>query len=753
VTACLLLLLASPGSEFAGALRSQPDAVVAEKLEAAVEASPRDPRVAKLVVAVLQSDRGEPLQWKAALAVGRLQVPPFRWIDPDRDYSHRTWEALCSSLLRHEKGADYLFEHCIDPNTDVRRTKRARAALLALASAPRPDARRRHEYVRILLSQFQSFPFHVEEDYDWVADVRGQKRGFRQKMRRHWEYWADLRPIVQRLLRRFTADPVTGELARDVDSGFQVANLERMKVWNGRHKERPHSPWIDPEGEGPPRTALREIREPGREFRLRWVAPWTAYWPLRAPLMPTQKDPLAPRRKELRETVLGPVMREGMKDPDWRVRGMAAIGLGRVGGGGDELWRALDREQDERVREAIAYALLLMREPSFLERWRARADLGGENPQVRALSILALGTLGDIGFLRKREDASPELAGCTLAGIGMAGDAADSKALTDIVVARSCPPGVRGAAAAALVFVGAADDMPRLVHAIRAEGDPVRRAAAAHALAGVVGPDDHTAIRAMAQSLLEPKGRFGGHRVELAFALAGIGGKHASAQVRRALQECLGDTTRAAELGSYLLALAGCDEEPLPNLFSKMRHEWDAAAAALGMAAAGLRKEAPAIRERLADAKRVYIPSALEAAGRLGDRGSLDAVRKLLREGTRDRVVAAGAVALARLRGAEAGPELLELWPRAEERAEFAGLAGAFGIAGPKGSEKGLFSISKTGRPVERAFALNALAAMASPGDAVGRRMREAFFVYDAPRTVTRLAQFGDSFFLAASDE
>ncbi|MHC4850299.1 MAG: hypothetical protein ACYTEG_17885, partial [Planctomycetota bacterium] len=65
---------------------------------------------------------------------------------------------------------------------------------------------------------------------------------------------------------------------------------------------------------------------------------------------------------------------------------MAAIGLGRIGGAGKELLAALDREQDERVREAIAYGLLLMRNKELRDGWRARADDTAENPQVRALA-------------------------------------------------------------------------------------------------------------------------------------------------------------------------------------------------------------------------------------------------------------------------------------------------------------------------------------------------------------------------------
>ncbi|MHC4849420.1 MAG: HEAT repeat domain-containing protein, partial [Planctomycetota bacterium] len=410
-------------------------------------------QIAQLVLQVLHRRREE-VQWEAACALGELRASVFPLarraierglLEEDDPSSVRVWEATCCSLLRLDlnRATRFLVEEVIDPNTDEASWRRTRTALLALAAAPRPTAEIRHQAVKDLLARFQSFPFHVEEPYDWVAGFRGVRRSLRRQLAKHGVYWADMRPRVQRVLLRFAADPITGALPRDVDDGTQIEILERLKVWNGRHKNRKQSPWINPKGKPLPRTTLREIREPGRGLYLKFTAPWTVYWPLLAPPMPKQKDPAAPKRQELREKVLGPLLRAGLGDADWRVRGMAAIGLGRIGGAGKELLAALDREQDERVREAIAYGLLLMRNKDLRDAWRARADDAAENPQVRALALLALGCLGDIDFLRKRKDGDAELAGCTLAAIGMAGDKADSHRLTEVVLAKKCAPGVR----------------------------------------------------------------------------------------------------------------------------------------------------------------------------------------------------------------------------------------------------------------------------------------------------------------------
>jgi hypothetical protein len=358
-------------------------------------------QIAPLVLQLLHR-RSEKVQWQAARALGGLDPAAFPiarkaiargLLEEDEPSSIRVWEATCVSLLRLNlnDGVKFLVEEIIDPNTDDASWRRTRAALLALAAAPRPSAERRHESVKDLLARFQSFPFHVEEPYDWVAGFRSVRRSLKRQLAKHGVYWADMRPRVQRVLLRFCADPITGALPRDVDDGTQIEILERLKVWNGRHKNRNQSPWIDPKGKPLPRTTLREIREPGRGLYLQFTAPWTVYWPLLAPPMPKQKDPLAPKRQELREKLLGPVLRARLGDPDWPVRGMAAIGLGRIGGAGKELLAALDREQDERVREAIAYGLLLMRSKELRDGWRARADDAAENPQVRAIALLALG--------------------------------------------------------------------------------------------------------------------------------------------------------------------------------------------------------------------------------------------------------------------------------------------------------------------------------------------------------------------------
>ncbi|MHC4941013.1 MAG: HEAT repeat domain-containing protein [Planctomycetota bacterium] len=745
--------------------RKASDAALIAALDILVEAerklTPDDKKTRKLItqsVLRLMQTKREPVQWETARALGRLHPSNFRLVAraitrgllAQDEVSVRIWEAVCSSLLRLdlEQGTVFLIEEVIDPNTDEPRWRRTRAAIMALAASPRPSAKTRHEAVKDLLARFQSFPFHVEEDADWVAGFRNVKRSFKRSLARHGLYWADMRARVQRVLLRYCADPLSGALPRDVDTGAQVEILERLKVWNGRHKNRKQPPWVDPKAPLP-RTAYREIREPGRALYLRFAAPWTVYWPMLAPPMP--KDKLEKERKALRENVLPPVMRTGMSDSDWRVRGMAAIGLGRIGGGDKELWGALDREKDERVREAIAYALLLTPNKELVNGWRDRADDVGENPQVRALALLALGCLGDIEFLRKRKDTHPELLGCTIAAIGIAGAKADSHRLTGILLAKTCPPGVRGAAAAAMVRVGDPADTGPLLDALRRTKDPLRQAALAHALAGTVRSDDTKQIRSLARLFLQPKGTYGGHRVEAALALARIGGPDAAAMLREGAKMCSKNTKRAAEYGTMLFALATCEPQLLAGHFDEAKAEWDAAAAALAMAQAGVRTHTAVIRTRMKDASRIYIPSAIEALGRLDDAASLAVIEKQLVESPRDRVIASGAVALARLRGAKA--QLLPVWKRAEDRAEFAGLAVAFGIAGPGGEEKELLRIANEGRAMERAFALCALAAMATPSQAIARRVQDAFFAYDAPRTVTRLSRFGNSFFLAQTDE
>ena len=76
-------------------------------------------------------------------------------------------------------------------------------------------------------------------------------------------------------------------------------------------------------------------------------------------------------------------------------------------------------------------------------------------------------------------------------------------------------------------------------------------------------------------------------------------------------------------------------------------------------------RQRAAIRNRIGSAHRVYIPTAFDALGRLRNAGSLGTLRHHLLVGPRDRILPAGSIALARLRGGEAGDELLLLWDRA----------------------------------------------------------------------------------------
>lgn len=730
----------------------------------------------------------EPVQWRAARAL-RWMVPGDAATihkaverglckDAKYDISARVWEALCDSLLRQNPDRGYLFvvERLVHPDNDLRATLRTHAALVALAAAPLPNAKIRHVTVKRFLAVFQSYPFHVEEDYDYVGDFRNIKRGFKQKLARHGHYWAEIRPLVLRMLRRLTADPVTGELVRGVHTDFEIESLEQFKVWNGRNKLRPIAQWTKEPGEPTPRTMLRPARMPVREFGLRWTMPWTDRWP-QLVAERDRDDELLAKRKAMRETTLQPLLQAALVDADPEVRGMAAIVLGRIRApkATATLRERLTKETDENVREAVAFGLLYVADAKLRDWWRSVVQDDTENPQVRAIGVLALAFLGDAAFLRMHfaDDAKPwssdrrietELRASAIAGITIAGAPADAPLLFSLLLAKRAPSAEFGAAAAALASHATAIEADPLLMLLRGARvrtrKPARTAAIAHALGGALQPGDAKRLRKAAHVFLQNGGKFAAHRTEVALSLGRIGGPIAFELLAKGYEGCRKDGDRSAETGYFLLAMAMTGDRRAPDqlaaAFAELPHEFDASACALALARSRALRHAPLISARLDSATRGYVPYSIEALGRLGDVAALPAIRARIESDPRDQALGAGGIAIARIRGDKAGSEILPLWVRAGDRREYDALARAFGIAGPDGSEMalmGMLTDRKTRSARERAYALAALGRMASPDERIATRLRAAYFAYGAPRALTRLARFGDSFFLAATDE
>jgi len=288
----------------------------------------------------ITSEADEPVRWFSARSLRHFGPDSLddieRWLERgflrerSLGYSHRFLEALCESILRVDPVAGYRFllESFVQPNVDVPSTRRTHAALLAMYAAPLPKVAVRREAIKRVLAQFQQFPFHIEEDYDYVADHRNLKSIFRKKMARHAQYWAEIRPLVEQLLRRLTAHPVTGELAKDVDSGLECETLPRFKVWNGRMKSKPIAQWRLEPGAPQPRTTVRYVRPYAQGFYLRWTVPWTTYWHLDAAR--PARDLLTAEREKLAKKVMPRLLLAGLSDPLPEVRAMAAIGIGRL---------------------------------------------------------------------------------------------------------------------------------------------------------------------------------------------------------------------------------------------------------------------------------------------------------------------------------------------------------------------------------------------------------------------------------------
>ena len=724
----------------------------------------------------------EPVAYRAARAVRWLEPAARRELHttierklfdtPPYGVSYPTWEALCDSILLQDPVAGYTFlvEEVVHPDTDTATTRRTHAALVALAAAPLPPAKVRYETLKRLLAIFQSYPFHVEEDYDYVADFRNVNSKFKRKLARHGVYWAEMRPLVLRMLRRMTTDPVTGAQVLDVDSGLEIESLERFKVWNGRNKLRPIAQWKREPG-SLPRTTLRPVRATVREFGLRWTLPWTDRWPL--PSAP-EDAPAAEGRKQLRETRLPIMFEAALADPAPEVRGMAAVMLGRLRTpkAVDALRERLTQERDEIVREAVALGLLYLADAKLRDWWRALAADGSENPQIRAIALLALAFLGDVDFLRQRvaqggrpkTEVELELRATAVAGIGLAGDGSDAPMLARLLHDHQEKPPVFGAAAAALARLGTPAEAPKLIAHLRGARvrtkDPRRAAAVAHALGGALRPTDAKSMRSAARIFLRAGGKFAAHRTELALSLGRVGGPAALKLLVEGYEDCRKDGDRAAEIGYFLLAIGmtreARAEAHLGEALRELDHEFDAAACALAIARAGALHRAPALNTWLGPSRRIFVGYGIEALGRLGDVAALPAIRKRIEEGPRDQTLAPAALALARIRGSGAAAELMRHWERAASRRDYAALARAIGLAGPDGTERALQEITtdRAARSArERAFAWAALGRMARPDDAIHERLRGAWFPYGAPRTLTRLARFGDSFFLAATDE
>ncbi|HEU4395802.1 MAG TPA: HEAT repeat domain-containing protein, partial [Planctomycetota bacterium] len=434
---------------------------------------------------------------------------------------------------------------------------------------------------------------------------------------------------------------------------------------------------------------------------------------------------------------LPPILLAALADTDPRVRAAAAALLGRVRAEGARatLLARLETDPDERVREGAILGLLHLRDPSLAPELRRRAEDAAENPRVRGYAVLALGFVGEGDFARTRFLDEPteadrrvpavlrDLQACAVRGLALAPHEGDAQYLALLLSDRRRPPEVRGHAGPALLRVRAAAALP-VLRSVLAERDGEESADTARVGACVAWPgcaalDDRAALHSAQAVLKEVDGRFGGVRSALADALGSMRGPSEARLLVEEYERCRGDTRRPAERGWFLLAIARAGtSEARAYLLEEMKrldHERDLAACALALAIAGEARGVALIRERLAAAKREFVPWGILALGILDDRGGPALIREIVERRREGEVIGQAAVALSLILGQKALPDLLELRIRCRDNAERDRVADAFRIAaGPK-TVDALVALARDPAVSgdDRAFVLLALARIA----------------------------------------
>jgi HEAT repeat protein len=639
-----------------------------------------------------------------------------RGYDVDPSFSDPVLDPLVR--LRAKGTFEWVLGEVVNPDTADDARDQALAGLDALLRIPATGDQRRVAVNRIL-GIYQSYMFHVEDDFLEVAGYRGTKF---KGMQGAGPYWESMRPTVMRALRELSTDPRTGLPPFDIDTKGEIGTLERHQVWFAQNGLPGRAPWVD--GEPKPRRradAPYTRMPPPAWFAL--GAPWAHAWRTNRTILDRPLEP-AMWRDELRATTLPELAGKMLADPAWQVRAAAAVTLGRIAApGASEALRArIERDPVEEVREAALLGLLLIADEEQRDFLRERATHPAENPRVRAYALLALARLRDADTPRAivaSGNAPPDVGACAIRALGLAGGTAPE--IAAILADRRRSPHRRGEAGTALVCLEdravLQDVMP--VFKERTRGAPVGPASAAIA-ARLVPPDDARTIKQLARGMGDTDEAFTGVRTLLAASLAGMGGVRGPEAVAAEYAELRPNSMRFVERGHFLIALGSAGADGARHILRKeieaLDHEWDLGACALAVALAGERGSLPTLRSLLRTKGESYAPHGMMALALLADAEDSVLIRETLARLRSDGVLEEGALALAILDGGKAVPDLLGLWERARRPEHYDAFAWAFRLAASADAIPPLRALAEGGPdPVQRAFALMGLGRMADP--------------------------------------
>lgn len=672
--------------------------------------------------------------------------------DRDYDVDPPFYEAVLDPLVRiNAKGTfEWVLERVVNPDTDVDSRDQALAGLDALLRLP-ATGKQRCLAVNRILGIYQSYMFHVEDDLLEIAGFRGTSPAYRF-MQGAGPYWESMRPTVMRALRQLSTDPRTGLPPFDIDTKGEIGTLERHQIWFGQNGAPGHAPWIDAETRDPrARDATPYTRMPPPAWRALGV-PWTEAWLANRAIL-DRALPAAPWRDELRARTLPALAASALEDPAWQVRAAAAVTLGRIGApdAAPLLLQRIDRDPVEEVREAALLGLLLLADGRQRDFLRAHAADPGENPRLRAYAVLALGFLEDMDpllALLGTDGTGPDLGACAVRALGFAGGSPAEVAA--LLADRRRPPELRGEAGTALLELGDASILPRVLQVFKERAKGTRVAASAAAIAaGLAAPDDAKTIRRLAREMGDTDEKFSGVRTLLAASLGRMGGARGAEALVEEYRNLRPNSLRVAERGHFLFALARTGAEPAKELLraelETLDHDWDLGACALALALSGDRTSLPTLRALLPARGDVYAPHGMIALALLGDHGGSAAIRDILRRRRGDAILGEGALALAILDGEKALPDLLALWERAQRPEQLDAFAWAFRLAAAPGAIVPLRGIVESkGDAASRAFALLALGRMADPAAPLHRLARDSNPYAGSP-TLLDLARWRDA--------
>jgi HEAT repeat protein len=232
-----------------------------------------------------------------------------------------------------------------------------------------------------------------------------------------------------------------------------------------------------------------------------------------------------------------------------------------------------------------------------------------------------------------------------------------------------------------------------------------------------------------------------GVRQLLLIALGQIGGERAATHLAGTL--ATGDH-RVRAYTMLALGLTGSESAGslLAAEFVDLKNSSDRAACAIGIALAGHRAAAPALRQEAERGHPAFLGHALLALALLGDREALPLVRRTLDRNNDPAIRSEACVALALLQGASAVPELLQLLDDTKSDLGRASIAGAIGLVGTEAAVEPLLDIyrDKKRQPEERALAIAALGRIAD-GDPYPVLDRYAFDLhpYASAEAITEL--------------